>query len=106
MLRTMKNSELERAVEPARARRLARRARDRPEGREVDLSCWAHGIVHMLEGDTSNARYWYRRQNARSLASIRSERDPVLAQGTRARSVAGLRRSITRNPYRRWYDKA
>ena len=24
------------------------------------LSCWAHGIVHMLEGDTSNARYWYR----------------------------------------------
>ena len=25
-----------------------------------NLSCWAHGIVHMLEGDTSNARYWYR----------------------------------------------
>lgn len=24
------------------------------------LSCWAHGIVHLLEGDTSNARYWYR----------------------------------------------
>ena len=27
---------------------------------ESKLSCWAHGIVHMLEGDTSNARYWYR----------------------------------------------
>lgn len=26
-----------------------------------DLSCWAHGIVHILEGDLSNARYWYRR---------------------------------------------
>ena len=25
------------------------------------LGCWAHGIVHMQEGDLSNARYWYRR---------------------------------------------
>ncbi len=24
------------------------------------LACWAHGIVHLLEGDTDNARYWYR----------------------------------------------
>ena len=24
------------------------------------LSCWAHGIVHVIEGDVSNARYWYR----------------------------------------------
>lgn len=23
------------------------------------LACWAHGIVHLMEGDTSNARYWY-----------------------------------------------
>jgi len=23
-------------------------------------SCWAHGIVHLMEGDLSNARYWYR----------------------------------------------
>ena len=27
---------------------------------ESALSCWAHGIVHILEGDISNARYWYR----------------------------------------------
>ncbi len=26
-----------------------------------ELGCWAHGIVHMIEGDYSNARYWYRR---------------------------------------------
>jgi hypothetical protein len=25
------------------------------------IGCWAHGIVHLLEGDLDNARYWYRR---------------------------------------------
>lgn len=25
------------------------------------LGAWAHGIVHILEGDESNARYWYGR---------------------------------------------
>ena len=24
------------------------------------LSCWAHGIVHLMQGDIANARYWYR----------------------------------------------
>jgi hypothetical protein len=28
---------------------------------ESRLSCWAHGIVHLMEGDAANARYWYRR---------------------------------------------
>ncbi|HVO90405.1 MAG TPA: hypothetical protein VMV45_17850 [Casimicrobiaceae bacterium] len=28
---------------------------------ESELGCWAHGIVHMLEGDIGNARYWYRK---------------------------------------------
>ena len=27
---------------------------------ESPLFCWAHGIVHVLEGDLPNARYWYR----------------------------------------------
>lgn len=27
---------------------------------ESRLSCWAHGIVHLMEGDLANARYWYR----------------------------------------------
>jgi hypothetical protein len=25
------------------------------------LACWAHGIVHLMEGDESNARYWFRK---------------------------------------------
>jgi len=29
------------------------------------LACWAHGIVHLLEGDPANARYWYREARRR-----------------------------------------
>jgi hypothetical protein len=25
------------------------------------VAAWLHGIVHTLEGDLDNARYWYRR---------------------------------------------
>ncbi len=27
---------------------------------DAALSCWAHGIVHIMEGDLPNARYWYK----------------------------------------------
>ena len=27
---------------------------------ETSLGCWAHGIVHLIEGDLDNAKYWYR----------------------------------------------
>jgi hypothetical protein len=27
---------------------------------ESALACWAHGIVHLMEGDVANARYWYK----------------------------------------------
>jgi hypothetical protein len=29
------------------------------------LGNWAHGIVHLIEGDLDNARYWYRRAHRR-----------------------------------------
>ncbi|MGH7356984.1 MAG: hypothetical protein ACRELS_20705 [Candidatus Rokuibacteriota bacterium] len=28
---------------------------------ESTLAAWLHGIVHTLEGDLDNARYWYKR---------------------------------------------
>jgi hypothetical protein len=28
---------------------------------ESTLASWLHGIVHTLEGDLDNARYWYRK---------------------------------------------
>jgi len=31
------------------------------EDEDSRLFCWAHGIVHLMEGDLPNARYWYRK---------------------------------------------
>ena len=28
---------------------------------ETEYAAWLHGIVHVLEGDLENARYWYKR---------------------------------------------
>ena len=38
-------------------------------------ACWAHVIVHLMEGDTGNAGYWYRRagRTARGTSEIASE---------------------------------
>ena len=37
------------------------RAHEIVQDDESAFGCWAHGIVHMMEGDIGNARYWYRR---------------------------------------------
>ena len=50
---------------------------------ESRLSCWAHGIVHLMEGDVANARYWYRvagrvlRENFSVEAEIAALRDTL-----------------------------
>ena len=44
------------------------------EDEDSPLACWAHGIVHLMEGDVPNARYWYG-QAGRKLPS-----DPVIAE--------------------------
>jgi hypothetical protein len=31
------------------------------EHEESDLANWIHAVCHRMEGDVSNARYWYRR---------------------------------------------
>ncbi len=40
------------------------------------LGCWAHGIVHLLEGDLGNARYWYRQGAAGSFPKTDATRRP------------------------------
>ena len=55
-----KQSELERAVELLASGDWQGAHEIVQQDEESPLSCWAHGIVHILEGDISNARYWYR----------------------------------------------
>lgn len=38
-----------------------RQAHEIVQGDSSALAAWLHGIVHTLEGDLDNARYWYRR---------------------------------------------
>ena len=33
------------------------------QAEDSPLAAWLHGIVHTLEGDLENARYWYRKAN-------------------------------------------
>lgn len=47
---------------------------------ESPLSCWAHGIVHLMEGDVSNARYWYR-EAKRELSRNPSIADEIAVLG-------------------------
>ncbi len=49
------------------------------------LSCWAHGIVHLMEGDRSNARYWYRQAKR-----------PFPGEPSAAKEIAALREEISR----------
>ncbi len=48
-----------------------------------ELAAWLHGIVHTLEGDLDNARYWYRKAD-RAFAG----RDAVQAE------IASARRAV------------
>jgi hypothetical protein len=43
------------------------------EDEESALACWAHGIVHLMEGDGANARYWYDKANRRFSDDIPAE---------------------------------
>lgn len=42
------------------------------------LAAWLHGIVHTLEGDLDNARYWYRRAE-RAFPGAGAVRDELAA---------------------------
>ena len=55
-----KKSELERAVELLASGNWQAAHEIVQRDEDSRLSCWAHGIVHLMEGDIPNARYWYR----------------------------------------------
>lgn len=35
------------------------------QGMSDPMACWIHAIIHKIEGDASNSRYWYARTNGR-----------------------------------------
>ena len=47
------------------------------------LAAWLHGIVHTLEGDLDNARYWYRKADR-----VFPGRDAVQGEIAAARRMA------------------
>ena len=49
---------------------------------ESELAAWLHGIVHTLEGDLDNARYWYRRARRPFLGRDAVEQEIALARRT------------------------
>jgi len=53
-------SRLARAVELLEAGNW-QQAHDIVQADTSPLAAWLHGIVHTLEGDLDNARYWYRK---------------------------------------------
>jgi hypothetical protein len=51
------------------------------------LAAWMHGIVHLLEGDVSNARYWYGQASRPFPASTDVPREiEAVAAAARART--------------------
>jgi hypothetical protein len=57
---------------------------------ESPLGCWAHGIVHMMEGDVGNARYWYRRAHRGFPATSDAAAElAALASAWKAQASAG-----------------
>ena len=51
------------------------------DARAFVLAAWMHGIVHLLEGDASNARYWYgqARRPFPAAGTVREEIEAVRA---------------------------
>jgi hypothetical protein len=58
--RDRRDESLIRAVEHLEAGAWSQ-AHDIVQKASSPLAAWLHGIVHTLEGDLDNARYWYRR---------------------------------------------
>jgi hypothetical protein len=55
------------------------------QAEQSSFAAWLHGIVHTLEGDLDNARYWYRRAG-------RDFPGPDAVQ----QEIAAARRNVTR----------
>ena len=55
------------------------------QGIDTPLGSWIHALLHLIEGDTGNAGYWYRRAGrpAKSREQIDGEWAAIAAEVTR-----------------------
>jgi Tfp pilus assembly protein PilF len=74
-------SRLARAVELLEARDWQQAHEIVQEDKSV-LAAWLHGIVHTLEGDLDNARYWYRKADREFPGPEAVERELAAARRT------------------------
>ena len=81
----MRPSEIERAIEMLERGDWQGAHEIVQKDEESRLSCWAHGIVHILEGDIPNARYWYRQAKR-----------PFPHEPTAAKEIQSLRKELAR----------
>ena len=59
-----------------------RRAHEIVQELNDPLACWIHAILHKMEGDAGNSRYWYNRAGDREyedFADPRTELEAALA---------------------------
>ena len=56
----LSRSELKRALKHLQANEWQPAHEIVQQDEDSPLACWAHGIVHLMEGDLPNARYWYK----------------------------------------------
>jgi hypothetical protein len=55
-----------------------RQAHEIVQEQKSSVGSWLHGIVHTLEGDLDNARYWYRKAD-RVFRGVEAVQDEIAA---------------------------
>jgi len=53
------DSELDKAIADLEAGNWQRAHEIVQQDDQSPLACWAHGIVHLMEGDEASSRYWF-----------------------------------------------
>ncbi len=78
---TIERSELARACDLALAEAWADAHAIVQADEDDPVSCWIHAVLHKIEGDAANARYWYRQagQFFESYADPRAELTAIKA---------------------------
>ncbi len=59
-------------------------------------ACWIHAVLHRIEGDASNARYWYRRSRRHPGPAQSPQQELVSIRGTLVTRDGSRQRSGTR----------